>query len=42
MASATAAVVDRQINRVRRRLFTQQLLTYLVWSWVGALCASAI
>ena len=42
MAHATVSLLDRQVSRVRRRLFLQQLLTYLVWSLVAALAASAI
>src|SRR5258708_11166980 len=42
MAPATASLLERQINRVRRRLFLQQLLTYLAWSWFVALAASAL
>ena len=43
MALATVSpLLLQQINRVRRRLFLQQLLTYLVWSLLGALTASAL
>src|SRR5260370_19411423 len=42
MAPATISVLQRQISHVRRRLFLQQLLTYLAWSWFGALAASAL
>jgi chemotaxis protein histidine kinase CheA len=36
MAQSTPWLLDRQINRVRRRLFLQQLVVYLAWSWLGA------
>jgi hypothetical protein len=39
MPRSTAAPLDRQLARVRRRLFLQQLLVLLVWAWVGALAA---
>ncbi len=39
---ALAPLLQRQIIRVRRRLFVQQLLTYLVWTWLVALIASAV
>jgi hypothetical protein len=39
---AHATLLDQQVHRVRRRLFLQQLLTYLAWSLVAALVASAV
>jgi hypothetical protein len=37
MARSYAMPLDRQVARVRRRLFLQALLDVLVWSWFGAL-----
>jgi hypothetical protein len=37
MARSHSTPLDRQVARVRRRLFLQTLLELLVWSWVGAL-----
>ncbi len=34
--------VERQVKRVRRRLFTQTLLDCLAWCWVGALTLTAV
>jgi hypothetical protein len=42
MAHSTPPLLDRQIYRVRRRLFLQQLLVYLAWSWVGALVVASV
>jgi hypothetical protein len=39
---AHTTLLDQQISRVRRRLFLQKLLTYLVWSLVAALAAAAV
>jgi hypothetical protein len=36
------SLLDRQVARVRRRLFLQTLLEMLVWSWIGALALSAV
>jgi hypothetical protein len=41
MARSTASPLDRQLARVRRRLFAQTLLTALVRGWVLALALSA-
>ena len=37
MPRPTAAPLERQVARVRRRLFLQSLLGLLVWAWAGAL-----
>jgi hypothetical protein len=42
MAHATVSVLERQVNRVRRRLLLQQILVYLTWSWLAAVTASVI
>src|SRR5258708_7695817 len=42
MAQSTPWLLDRQINRVRRRLFLQQLLVYLAWGWLGALLVATV
>jgi hypothetical protein len=41
MARASATPLDRQVSRVRRRLFLQVLIETLVWSWVGSLACAA-
>jgi hypothetical protein len=41
MAHSSATPFDRQLTRVRRRLFLQTLLEMLVWCWIGALALSA-
>jgi hypothetical protein len=41
MAASTPSLVNRQINRVSRRLFVQSLLDALVWCWAGALLLAA-
>src|SRR5262245_58347705 len=35
------AMVDRQVGRVRRRLFVGGLLCLLAWCWAGALALAA-
>ncbi len=37
MPRSTATTLERQVARVRRRLFLQNLLVLLVWAWAGAL-----
>jgi hypothetical protein len=37
MARTTPTPLDRQLGRVRRRLFVQTLLAALAWGWAGAL-----
>lgn len=37
MPRSSATPLERQVARVRRRLFLQSLLVLLVWAWVGAL-----
>jgi hypothetical protein len=37
MPRSSATPLDRQVARVRRRLFLQNLLLLLVWAWAGAL-----
>lgn len=41
MARASVPPLDRQVSRVRRRLFAQTLLNALVWCWLAALLLSA-
>jgi hypothetical protein len=41
MARSTTSPLDRQLARVRRRLFLQQLLDLLAWGWVTALVLAA-
>jgi hypothetical protein len=41
MARATVPPLDRQVSRVRRRLFLQTLLNALVGCWLGALVLAA-
>jgi hypothetical protein len=41
MARTPLSPVQRQIARVRRRLFLQTLLARLLWCWAGALALSA-
>jgi hypothetical protein len=42
MALSTASPLQRQVARVRRRLFLQTLVRSLVWSWFGALTLTAV
>jgi hypothetical protein len=37
----TTTPLDRQVTRVRRRLFLQTLIRNLVWYWVAALALTA-
>src|SRR5436309_1021233 len=37
MARSTASPLDRQLARVRRRLFLQSFLELLAWGWLVAL-----
>jgi hypothetical protein len=41
MAASETAVLDRQLTRVRRRLFAQKLLAALAWAWSTALAVAA-
>ena len=42
MARSTVSPLQRQVARVRRRLFLQTLVRFLVWSWWGALVLTAV
>jgi hypothetical protein len=42
MAHSTASPLQRQVTRVRRRLFLQTLVRSLIWSWFGALTLTAV
>ena len=35
-------MIERQVNRVWRRLFLATLLTFLAWGWSAALLLSAV
>lgn len=41
MAPTSLSTVERQVRRVRRRLFIQALVNRLVWCWAGALLLTA-
>jgi hypothetical protein len=41
MARTSASPLDRQLARVRRRLFLQTLLQKLAWCWLGSLVCAA-
>ncbi|HTU90397.1 MAG TPA: hypothetical protein VMF69_10010, partial [Gemmataceae bacterium] len=41
MAHSSATPLDRQLARVRRRLFLQTLLKMLVWCWLASLAGAA-
>ena len=41
MARSSATPLDRQVARVRRRLFLQALIEMLIGSWVGSLACAA-
>jgi hypothetical protein len=41
MAASETAVLNRQLARVRRRLFAQTLLVTLAWAWSAALAVAA-
>jgi hypothetical protein len=42
MDRSAPTAIRRQVNRVRRRLFLQLLLTSLLWAWVAALVGAAV